>query len=79
MTCGLMLGGENSEFQVIVFLHFTQKCELGIFLSPPKLLPQKTWSKFVLFLSKPRVNKDFNNFVKDALSEFLVIFFGTGQ
>ena len=76
MTRGLMLAGENSEFQVIGdFFAFYPKTISRNFSESTKTLTQKTLSKFVWFLSKPRMNEDFNNFVKDTLSEFLVIFF----
>ena len=76
MTRGLMLGGENSEFQVIdFFFALYLKTITRNFSESTKSLTQKTLSKFVWFLSKPRINEDFNNFVKDALSEFLVIVF----
>ena len=78
MTRGLMLGGENSEFQVIVFPLYPKTITQNFSVST-KSLTQTTLSKFVWFLSKPRINEDFNNFVKDALSEFQVIVFGTGQ
>ena len=71
MARGLMLGSENSEFQVIVFVPYTQNDNSENFLSQPNLSTQK----FVWFLSKPRVNKDFSNSVKYALSEFRVIVF----
>ena len=70
MTRGLMLGSENSEFQVTVFSLYPKMITRN-FSESTRAFNSENMSKFVWFLSKPRVNKDFSNFVKDALSEFL--------
>ena len=82
MTRGDILGSKDSEFQVIVFYALYPKTITWNSSESTKAFNSENIVQVCLFFFKThRVNNDFSNSVKDALSEFRVIraLFGVGQ
>ena len=76
MTRGIMLGSENSEFQVVVFFALYIKTVTRNFSESTKGFNSENIAQVCLVSFKThRVKKDFSNSVKDALFEFRVIVF----
>ena len=76
MTRGVMHGSENSELQVIVFFALDPKTITRNSYDSTKAFNSENIVQVCLLSFKThRVNKDFSNSVKDALSKFRVIVF----